>query len=580
MAWRNMRIHCAGGLCAFVMLAVVGVLHAQISLPTFPPIAPPTPTQGNAKGQLIPPTDMLPVLPAADAAPNSAPGQEDLKARLDRLEKQNQELLQALKGMQPRPQGGPVSAADAEGSTLGKDDVKKIVGDYLKSRDEEAKAKEAAKKAEPQPMDHGVPFLDHQIFPRAHEDTPEHDTFLQSLYDSLSTGKESKKWYEKLSIRGYTQMRFGRTLGTDEGTPNLFGDRTINGNRENFLIRRARLILSGDVSDHLFLYFQPDFASNTDGAANNTFFTQLRDLYADIYIDKDKVNRFRVGLSKVPYGWENLQSSQNRIPLDRTDAMNTAVAPNERDLGVIYYWTPVAQQKLFQTLVNGGLKGSGNYGIFGFGVYNGQGGAQFEQNLDLHTVARFTWPVELPSGQVVEGSIQALRGRYRVTGADISPLGKGDLITPKNTGGTSGIMEQRVAASFVVFPQPFGFQAEWQVGDGPGLNDAQTAVVRRHLNGGYIMGMYRHETETSGIFTPYCRYQQYTGGYRNIANAPFGHQRQVDFGVEWQLRKELELVFEYSLANTPNFRAIDTVGSRSYRDFEGSLFRVQLQFNY
>jgi phosphate-selective porin len=32
--------------------------------------------------------------------------------------------------------------------------------------------------------------------------------------------------------------------------------------------------------------------------------------------------RLRVGQSKVPFGFENLQSSQNRLTLDRNDALN------------------------------------------------------------------------------------------------------------------------------------------------------------------------------------------------------------------------------------------------------------------
>ncbi len=405
---------------------------------------------------------------------------------------------------------------------------------------------------------------------------------LQSLYDSLSVPREGeKKWYEKLSIKGYTQIRFGRTLDTQEETPNLFGDRTINGNAENFLIRRARVIISGDVSDHLYVYMQPDFASTPQGSTTSTFFGQLRDLYADVYVDTDKVHRFRVGLSKIPYGWENCQSSQNRIPLDRTDAMNTAVAPNERDLGVIYYWTPVEYQKLFATLVRGGMKGSNNFGVFAFGAYDGQGGSVPEANLNLHMVSRLTLPVQLDNGQIVEGSIQGYRGDYVVTGSKIRPLGKGaEGVTPKGTGGTKGILEQRIAGTFVWFPQPLGFQAEWQIGEGPGLNDKQTEVGVRNLHGGYVMTMYRHETSRCGIFTPYLRYQQYTGGYRNIANAPYGYQRQTDIGVEWQIRKELELVVEYSIVNTPNFSARDTAGAVSYRDFEGSTLRFQLQFNY
>ena len=445
-----------------------------------------------------------------------------------------------------------------------------IVAAYLKAEAEKKKAADEQKKAE------AWALKEHELYGGTRFD-------LQSLYDSLSVPREGeKRWYEKLSIRGYTQIRFDRTLDTRAGTPNLFGDRGINGNAENFIIRRARLILSGDVSDHLFLYIQPDFASTPQGSTTSTYFGQLRDLYADVYVDKEKVHRFRIGLSKIPYGWENCQSSQNRIPLDRTDAMNTAVAPNERDLGVIYYWTPEEYQKLFATLVRGGAKGSNNFGIFAFGVYDGQGGSVPEANLNLHVVSRLTLPVQLSNGQVVEAGIQAYTGDYVVTGSPIFPRGRGaEPIVPRGTGGTKGVIDQRVALSYIWFPQPFGLQAEVEMGRGPGLNDAQTLVESRKLNGGYVMGMYRHDTDCFGIFIPYVRYQQFTGGYRNIANAPYGHQRQTDFGLEWQIRKELELVVEYSLVNTPNFSARSVApASESYRDFEGSTLRLQMQFNY
>lgn len=466
------------------------------------------------------------------------------------------------------PVQAPVEVAGAEGLVDAKA-TEAIVAAYLKKEADKKKAADEAKKKEEQAK------KDYELYDGTRFD-------LQSLYDSLSVPVEGeKKWYEKLSIRGYTQVRYGRTLNTDEGTPNLFGDRTINGNAENFLIRRARIILFGDVGDHLFLYFQPDFAVTPQGGTNSIYFAQLRDLYADVYLDTTKIHRLRVGLSKVPYGFENMQSSQNRVPLDRTDAINSAVAPNERDIGVFYYWTPEEYQKLFATLVRGGLKGSGNYGVFAFGVYDGQGGSVAEANLNLHMVSRLTLPVQFSNGQIVEASIQGYRGDYVVAGSPIRPLGVGATgITPTNTGGTRGISEERIAGTLVWYPQPFGFQAEWQTGRGPGLNDAQTAVGVRHIDGGYLMGMYRHETCRHGIFTPYCRYQQYTGGYRNIVNAPFGHQRQTDFGLEWQISKQMELVLEYSLVNTPNFTARNTTNAVSYGDFEGSALRMQFQFNY
>ena len=243
-----------------------------------------------------------------------------------------------------------------------------------------------------------------------------------AMYDSLHPFPDGKgkHWYDKLSIRGYTQVRVGRALTQDRdgGDPSLLGDRSISADTGTFSIRRARLILSGDVSEHLALFFQTDFANNpADGT--HTFFAQIRDLYADIYLDTDKVNRIRVGQSKLPWGFEEMQSSGNRVAIDRSDAIDSGDSPNQRDLGTFYYWTPVEKQKLLKDLVDGGLKGSGNYGIFGIGVYNGQGGSELDENRNLHMVARFTWPFQLASGQVVELSMQGYTGKKVVGGTEI-----------------------------------------------------------------------------------------------------------------------------------------------------------------
>ena len=124
-------------------------------------------------------------------------------------------------------------------------------------------------------------------------------------------------------------------------------------------------------------------------------FAQLRDAYADIAFTKDHEYRIRPGQSKVPFGWENLQSSQNRLALDRNDALNSAV-PSERDLGIFAYYTPVSVQKLWKDLTKKGLKTSGDYGVLGFGIYNGQGIVnKAELNDNLYVVAHSTYPLDL-----------------------------------------------------------------------------------------------------------------------------------------------------------------------------------------
>lgn len=403
----------------------------------------------------------------------------------------------------------------------------------------------------------------------------------KSLFDSLHSpsNRSTKKWYDKLSIRGYSQIRFGRALTRDPagGPPSMLGDKSINSKSGTFSIRRARMILSGDLSDLVSLYFQTDFANNpADGTS--TFFAQIRDLYGDIYLDPDRVNRLRVGASKLPWGFEEMQSSGLRVPLDRSDAIDSGNTPNQRDLGLFYYWTPEDKQQLLKDLVDGGLKGTGNYGIFGLGVYNGQGGSELDLNRNLHTVARFTWPFQLANGQVVEISAQGYTGKKVMEGELISPLGQG-LIIPAGVG-QSGLLEQRLAGTFVWYPQPFGIQTEWNVGRGPGLNDSQTAVEVRPLEGGYIMAMYKIDSEEHGIFIPFMRYQHYKGGYRSIANAPYGTHDEYDVGLEWQIRKELELAVEYNFVDGVSLGAIDEPGTTSYLNFRGQVMRCQLQINY
>ncbi len=399
---------------------------------------------------------------------------------------------------------------------------------------------------------------------------------------SAADQPKSKGWYEKISLRGYTQFRYNSLLFSEAGSaPRQHpGDASI-GEDQEFLIRRARLIFSGDMSEHLYLYFQPDFASTPDGASNNVQFTQIRDLYGDVYLTTDKVHRLRVGQSKIPYGWENLQSSSNRLALDRNDAFNSA-ARNERDLGVFYYWTPDWAQDIFKYIADNNLKGSGNYGVFGFGAYNGQGGSLRDLNDEVHIISRLTLPTFLPNGQLVEWGIQGFTGRYVVNGSAISPLGAGPAAVPLGTRGRAfgeeGLLDQRLGWTFVQYPQPFGIQIEHTIGRGPELNAEQTRVERGSLHGGYAQVNYRYDAGDYGEIFPFVRWQYYRGGYRSFANAPSTRINEWNIGLEWQIKKDFELVCEYLITDRTNLQAFST--GRSYDQFVGHVLRFQFQINY
>lgn len=396
-----------------------------------------------------------------------------------------------------------------------------------------------------------------------------------------SDAPKPKKWYEKLSIRGYAQFRINEVLSlADDSAPAQYvGDRSI-GDNQSFLIRRARVIISGDVHERLYVYLQPDFAVTTPGSTDQTHFTQVRDWYGDVYLDSEKVFRVRVGQSKIPFGWENLQSSSNRIPLDRADALNSAVR-NERDLGVIFYYTPTWAQDFFKDVLEEGLKGSGNYGLFGIGVYNGQGGSLLEQNDNLHIVSRLTLPMTLANCQRMELGVQGYYGEYVVLGSIIDPPGAPGPNRPNGTLERNRVdwLDKRVAGTFVWYPQPLGFQAEWNVGRGPALNTAQTDLTDRALYGGYAMVNYKRDT-CYGTWFPFVRYSYYKGGYKSERNSPFVNIDEWEAGAEWQINPSCEWTLTYLATDRTNTTANSTTNSRSYDQFEGTVLRTQFQINY
>jgi hypothetical protein len=433
-----------------------------------------------------------------------------------------------------------------------------------------------------------LPAIDDSGVPGFLEPSASLTTFAQEAADAAKAAEpekpaapKEKKWFEKYTVRGYVQLRANDVLDRDgPANPQAVGDSSI-GDRQSFLLRRVRMIIQGDVSEHVSLYFQPDFAVSVPGSADANQFAQIRDAYADVHLDDKKELRFRVGQSKIPYGWENLQSSSNRLPLDRNDALNSACR-NERDLGIFFYWTPVEAQEFFKFINDEGLKGSGNYGMLGLGVYNGQGGSFREQNDNLHTIARLTIPFEYGNQKHAEIGMQGYIGRYGVLASAISPLGTGPALRPLGTidgDGTTSLRDERLAWTFVAYPEPIGFQSEWTIGRGPSLNGTQTAVEVDTLTGGYAMLMARHKLR-KGELWPFARWNYYTGGYKSERNAPYVDIREWEMGLEWQFSKSLELVSAYTITDRTNTTAISSANTRSYQQFEGQLLRFQLQLTW
>lgn len=385
------------------------------------------------------------------------------------------------------------------------------------------------------------------------------DVFARDIDgDSVATEEVKqilrKPWYETIQLRGYAQLRYNRLFETNPDLQCEQCDRSW-GENGGFFFRRIRMIFYGQIHEKVYFYIQPDFAS---GGGN---FAQIRDAYFDLGLDQKQEFRLRIGQSKVPFGFENLQSSQNRIPLDRHDGMNSAVA-NERDIGVMFYYAPTKVRQRFSELVSSGLKGSGDYGVFGLGLYNGQTANQPDKNNSLHVVSRVTYPFELESGQIIETSFQGYTGKFVINR------------NPQTDFDQTEFEEFRYGPSFILYPQPFGIQAEFNWGRGPEYDPETNTVQDAPLEGGYVLASY-FLRKGKDIFIPFTRYHYYKGGKKHELDATKHRVKELEIGVEWQPHRNFELVAMYTISDRTFENSLNPENRQ-----KGSLLRLQAQINF
>ncbi|MDP2043455.1 MAG: porin [Algoriphagus sp.] len=376
-----------------------------------------------------------------------------------------------------------------------------------------------------------------------------------SLLIKKAESSAKVEWYDRIQLRGYAQLRYNGLLETNSNLKCDQCDKSWGGDGGGFFFRRIRLIFYGQIHPQVYFYIQPDFAS---GGGN---FAQIRDAYFDVAFDQKQEFRIRIGQSKVPFGFENMQSSQNRIPLDRNDGLNSAV-PNERESGVFFYYAPQHIRKRFSQLVSSGLKGSGDYGVFGLGVYNGQGPNALDKNKNLNIVSRITYPFELPTGQFLEASFQGYTGKYIVNRNVNTDFDQDEF------------QELRYGPSFVIYPQPFGLQAEYNWGKGPQYNPETNDVEDAPIRGGYVLASYMKKTG-QGAIIPFTRYHYFSGGKKFEIDATRHRVNELEIGVEWQFNKAFELVTMYTISDRSAQNSRDPFNSE-----KGSLLRIQAQVNF
>lgn len=217
-----------------------------------------------------------------------------------------------------------------------------------------------------------------------------------------------------------------------------------------------------------------------------------------------------------------------------------------------------------------GLKGSGDYGVIGVGVYNGQTANKPDLNENKHVVARVSYPF-LFGKQFLEVGGGGYYGRYVVS-------------KDEGIGGEDEFLDTRGHLSFILYPQPFGLQAEYNVGIGPELTDLQsvtttdgatfTGTVREEfLHGGYVVASYKIDHHAIGTLIPFVRGILYEGGKKHETNAPSYSVRELDVGLEWQPIPMFEFVGSFVTAER-------TFGDFPYQQEVGQTARFQIQINY
>ena len=103
----------------------------------------------------------------------------------------------------------------------------------------------------------------------------------------------------------------------------------------------------------------------------------------------------------------------------------------------------------------------------------------------------------------------------------------------------------------------------------------KTNTIRAgHVKGGYAQTMFMKKWKGQ-VFTPFYRFQYYSGGKKHEQDARNYLVRDHDLGLEWQQNNFFEITGQYTFAD----RTYEDAGRPNNRQ-QGQVFRVQFQVNY
>lgn len=222
---------------------------------------------------------------------------EDLEHKLERLERLLDERLPRAGASSPPPTA--VQAADPQSMEAAQSAAAAQPG-----------GREAALQWRVDELDQQVKTLgSRQETDRAAADARARETPI------ISAGQDG---FRIKSPDNAFSIRFGAHLQVDSRW--FFNDAQSGEKGDEFLLRRVRPIIEGNLYEKFGFRIMPDFAGST---------LQLLDAYVDANLWPDF--KIRAGKFKGPVGWERLQSPATLLMMER--AFPTRLVPN-RDIGV------------------------------------------------------------------------------------------------------------------------------------------------------------------------------------------------------------------------------------------------------
>ncbi len=399
---------------------------------------------------------------------------------------------------------------------------------------------------------------------------------------SLQGVVANPRWYERIRIQGFVQMRYsiydngkGDLSLTDGNAIRSSG--TAVGGAGKFYFRRIRLPIAGQPSERLFFYLQPAFEGDGFNTGNSV---NLVDAFADYMLTRDQTWRVRFGMHRALVSFDTLRTSSQRQELDRHESVQTS-APGERDLGISLFYTTLESKARYQTLTQY-HNGPGDYGNIAIQIYNGQGRNVVDPNKNKHLAAKVSYPFELPNGRLVDVGAHAYTGLFDATGVTSQTAGATRCSHSLSSNGLCRTRDERLSAYVWSPPQPWGIMSEVVVGRGP-ERDARGFLQEQSVFGYYVQGNYTWRYSDTGLLTPYIRYGEYRGGTKSSTVGANYDTRNVNAGLVWEPDTHWRFVAEYLFKHGTNVNSSDTNAEaltfgQAQRVANFSMLRLQVQW--